>query len=314
MSEPQHPPTTQDLPEERSPQAGAGTVVLLVADPGLPTDRAESIPEELQQRLEEVCEAPVRLDLRTSTLRLRPDGTLDLSRATDLARSFGDTDVTLLLTEIPRLHAGRPLIAEIFPEQDIALLSCPTLGVLTTRRPASSPELHIALRSCPTLAVLTTRRRVTDALMSCVLRTVPTPRSAAAARYERRWSQWRPLTGPEEPQLLQGSRVIGGARTVAGMVAGNEPFRTAPKLSGALAAATATGAFGIFYNSIWSMSMYLPTPRLLLIGLLAMLVITTWLIVGNRLWDEPKHERLAPVVLLYNLSTVLTLLMMVGLL
>src|SRR5699024_1381466 len=95
MSEPQHPPTTQDLPEERSPQAGAGTVVLLVADPGLPTDRAESIREELQQRLEEVCEAPVRLDLRTSTLRLRPDGTLDLSRATDLARSFGDTDVTL---------------------------------------------------------------------------------------------------------------------------------------------------------------------------------------------------------------------------
>lgn len=290
MSEPQHPPTTQDLPEERSPQAGAGTVVLLVADPGLPTDRAESIREELQQRLEEVCEAPVRLDLRTSTLRLRPDGTLDLSRATDLARSFGDTDVTLLLTEIPRLHEGRPLIAEIFPEQDIAVLSCPTLGVLTTRR------------------------RVIDALMSCVLRMVPTHRSADASRYERRWSQWRTLTGPEEHQLLQGSRVIGGARTVAGMVAGNEPFRTAPKLSGALAAATATGAFGIFYNSIWSMSMYLPTPRLLLIGLLAMLVITTWLIVGNRLWDEPKHERLAPVVLLYNLSTVLTLLMMVGLL
>src|SRR5699024_6136719 len=47
MSEPQHPPTPQDLPEERSPQAGAGTVVLLVADPGLPTDRAESIREEL---------------------------------------------------------------------------------------------------------------------------------------------------------------------------------------------------------------------------------------------------------------------------
>src|SRR5699024_1365240 len=126
--------------------------------------------------------------------------------------------------------------------------------------------------------------------------------------------QRRRLTGPEEHQLLQGSRVIGGARTVAGMVAGNEPFRAAPKRAGALAAATATGAFGIFYNSIWSMSMYLPTPRLLLIGLLAMLVITTWLIVGNRLWDEPKHERLAPVVLLYNLSTVLTLLMMVGLL
>ncbi|MGP5078596.1 hypothetical protein ACTXKZ_11075 [Brachybacterium alimentarium] len=35
-------------------------------------------------------------------------------------------------------------------------------------------------------------------------------------------------------------------------------------------AASATGAFGIFYNSIWQMSAALSTPRLLLIGLLAM--------------------------------------------
>lgn len=60
--------------------------------------------------------------------------------------------------------------------------------------------------------------------------------------------------------------------------------------------------------------MYLTTQRLLLIGLLAILAITAWLILGNRLWDAPKQQRLARVVLLYNLSTVLTLLMVITLL
>ncbi|MGO1226608.1 MAG: hypothetical protein ACTMH5_07215 [Brachybacterium sp.] len=281
---------TQNSPQGPAPDPAAGATVLLVADPGLPTHRARSIEDSLQQHLDEVYHPPIRLQVRTSMLRLRPDGTLDLSEVLEQARSSGDPDAVLLLTEIPRLRDGRPLIAEIFPEHNIAVISCPTLGVLTTRR------------------------RILDALMRCTLRMAPTSEPRDASRYARRWAQWEELTGPDDHQLLLGSRVIGGARTVAGMVAGNEPLRTAPKLSSALAAAAATGAFGIFYSSIWSMSMHLTTQRLLLIGILAMCTITAWLIVGNRLWDAPRQERLARVVLLYNLSTVLTLLMIVALL
>src|SRR5699024_2544198 len=107
------------------------------------------------------------------TLRLRPDGTLDLSQALDLARTFGDTDITLLLTEIPRLREGRPLIAEIFPSQDIAVLSYPTMGALAPRR------------------------RVLDVLISCIVRMTPTHRAEDASRFERRWAQWQRMTDPE---------------------------------------------------------------------------------------------------------------------
>lgn len=268
----------------------AGVTVLLVADPGLPTRWARSIEAELQQVLDDVYSPPIRFEVLTSTLRLQPDGSLDLSQALEQAQTFGDPDAVLLLTEIPRLQDGRPLIAEIFPEHNVAVISCPTLGVFATKR------------------------RILDALMSCTVRMKPTQESRDASRYERRWARWEEVAGTEEHQLLLGSPLIGGARTVMGMVAGNEPFRTAPRLSSALAAAAATGAFGIFYSSIWTMSMYLTTQRLLGIGVLAMVVITSWLIIGNRLWDAPKHKGLGRVVLLYNLSTVLTLLMIVALL
>ncbi|MDN5655056.1 MAG: hypothetical protein L0G46_08230, partial [Kocuria sp.] len=91
----------------------------------------------------------------------------------------------------------------------------------------------------------------------------------------------------------------------------NDPWRTVPKLSGALAAASATGAFGIFYSSIWQMSTYLSTLRLLSIGAVAIVVMVSWLVVSHKLWDKPVSEGLATVVMYYNLSTVLTLLVTV---
>ncbi|MDN5899756.1 MAG: hypothetical protein L0H74_06760 [Brachybacterium sp.] len=279
---------TDTPPPSSEPTTGAR--VLLVADPGLPTARARAIEGQLQQMLDEAYSPPISLEVSTAMLRLRADETLDLSQAEELSKSFGDPDVVLLLTEIPRLQDGHPLIAEIFPEQSIAVISCPTLGVITTGR------------------------RILDVMMSCTVRLKPMRGARDISRYERWWTTWREGDGAEEHPLLLGSRFLGGARTVTGMVMGNEPLRTAPRLSSALAAAAATGAFGIFYSSIWSMSMYLSTQRLLSIGVLAMLAITAWLIVGNKLWDAPKNQGLARVVLLYNLSTALTLLMIVGLL
>ena len=39
--------------------------------------------------------------------------------------------------------------------------------------------------------------------------------------------------------------------------------------------------------------------------------MTAWLIASNGLWDSPERENLARVVLLYNLSTVVTLVLCV---
>ncbi|MBE1514423.1 hypothetical protein [Nesterenkonia halotolerans] len=94
----------------------------------------------------------------------------------------------------------------------------------------------------------------------------------------------------------------------------NNPWRTAPKLSRALAAASATGAFGIFYGSVWEMSHALSLSRLLMIAGTAIVSMVVWLIVMNGLWDKPRHQRLRRVVALYNGSTVLTLLICVAML
>ena len=261
--------------------------ILLVSDPGLPTRRARAVRNDLQGLLDATFREPVRLLLHTSMLRLRPDDSLDLGDAVALAEQYEEPDVVLLLTEIPRLIDGHPLIAEIFPDERVAVVSCPTLG---------------AFRSRP---------RILDALVDCARRMHPPPEPRPGVRVGTRWSHWTEAEGEDGHAMLLARPWLAGPRTVLGMIAGNEPIRTAPRLSSAMAAAAATGAFGIFYSSIWAMSTYLSTPRLLGIGALAIMAMVTWLIVSNGLWDRPRRSNLARVVLLYSLSTVGTLLLCV---
>lgn len=268
-----------------SPKSGVN--VLLVADPGVPTARARSIQEDLQELLDEAFSPPITLNVQTAMLRLRPDNSLDLSDAVELAREYGSPEAVLLLTEIPRLDDGHPLIAEIFPDERIAVVSCPTLGAFFSRR------------------------RILDTLMACTVRLKPTSEPRDPSMFDRSWLRWAQSPDSNDHSTLRARRFTGGLRTVLGMVAGNEPVKTAPRLSSALAAAAATGAFGIFYNSIWVMSTYLSTPRLIGVGLLAIAAMTAWLIASNGLWDSPERENLARVVLLYNLSTVVTLVLCV---
>lgn len=259
-----------------------GMSVLVICDPGLPSRRIASIQEHFEASLQEAFAPPVQLHTRTEVIRLRPDNVLDVGAAARISKEYDRVDLVLMLTEIPRHHDGKPLVAEIFADQNVAVVSCPTLGAWTTKR------------------------RIRTVLLDCVLRMAPDSTERASGGRPLRWSRWE--TEDPEHQTLYANTVTGSPRTVLGMAIANDPWRTSIRLSSALAAASATGAFGIFYNSIWQMAEYLSTTRLLSIGVLAVTSMVAWLILSNRLWDKPVSERLGRVVMLYNFSTVLTLL------
>ncbi|GAA1847232.1 hypothetical protein [Brevibacterium marinum] len=257
--------------------------VLLVADPGLPSRRAASIHTTLERDLREAYGITTTLHTLTDTIRLTPERELALGAVDDLRDDYPDVNIILLLTEIPRHTQGDPLIAEVHSDRNLAVVSCPTLGAWATKR------------------------RIIKVMMSSVNKLLPWDPEATTRKFLLRWSNWS-NNEDSHHQSLHAHTITGGPRLILGMMITNDPWRTAPKLSGALAAASATGAFGIFYSSIWQMSTYLSTLRLLSIGAVAILVMVAWLIVSHKLWDRPVNERLATVVMYYNLSTVLTLL------
>jgi hypothetical protein len=263
---------------------GSGLSILLLADPGVPAQRVQATRKRLEKRLQEAYGASTRLEHRTETLQLDPEGALDFRSVHTVADEYPRADAVLMLTEMPRHDHNHPLVAEIYDQRNLAVVSCPTLGFFATKW------------------------RLITTVMACLARMDLSrqPREGGSSRL--RWGRW---SHENSSAILYARTGVGATRTVAGMVRANQPLSTAPRLSGSLATASAVGAFGIFYSSVWQMSATQSTGRLIAIGALAIGAMVIWLMWSNRLWDRPVTEGRASLVTLYNISTVLTLLLCV---
>ena len=260
--------------------------LLLIADPGPPSRRVAAIKDEFEELLRQSFAVDVHVDTCTETIRVQADHQLEMSTLDSIVDRYPSADLVIMFTDIPRHTQDKPLIAEVLPDRKVAVVSNPTLGALTTRR------------------------RLLKIFMSCTNQLLPDGHTAPKHSLPR-WGQWSSRADSGR-RTLHAHTFTGGTRLVLGMTTANEPLRMARKLSRALAAASATGAFGIFYSSIWQMSHHLSTARLISIGLIAIAVMVGWLLTVNGLWDRPVRGHRAQVVFYYNLSTVLTLIICVG--
>lgn len=268
-----------------SSTAQAGVTVLVTCDPGMPTRRFRSVQNRFEAQVRERYGPASSVHVRSGLVKIGPDGGLRLASVAALREEYSHVDAMVVLTEMPRRSAKRMVVAEVYPDDDLAACFWPTLGVLA--RDA----------------------QVVDVVAECVERLVPSGTAEAHlhGRHRFRWT----LGASSGLPVLRAHAIGGWIRTMIGMVVTNAPWRTLPKLSSAMAAGLAAGAFGIFFSSIWSMAAALSTERLLLIGFLAIMAMTAWLMFSNRLWERPSPRGRSGLTVVYNLSTVLTLFLCV---
>lgn len=220
----------------------SGLSILFLADPGVPTRRLEAARKRLEKRLQEAYGASTRLEHRTETLQLDPEGALDFQSVHTVADEYPQADAVLMLTEMPRHDHNHPLVAEVYDRRNLAVVSCPTLGFFATKW------------------------RLITTVLACLARMDLPRQPPEGGSSHLRWGRW---SHQNSSAILYAHTGVGATRTVAGMVRANQPLSTAPRLSGSLATASAVGAFGIFYSSVWQMSATQSTGRLIAIGALA---------------------------------------------
>lgn len=276
----------------------APTVVVgIVSDPGAPSVVARNISEKLPDVLDDRIRHDVRWDVFVSSEELSLDAQ-DRIQIETKARTMSDRgwDILICLTDLPRRHAKRPVIADVRADEAVALVSMPAIGGLRVESHTLDTLAHViglvstsvlqeAADKIPSRKHHHVRRRFTEVVSP--VRQVPASDGAVQL-------------------LLSGMR--GRVRLLLGMVRDNRPWRLVPSLSRAIAAAVATGAFGIFYPTLWRMAHALSFPRLALISVFAIAAMVFWLIVNNSLWERLRDRADREEAVLYNLATVLTLL------
>lgn len=263
--------------------------ILIVTDPGLPTRRLERSRDSLEAAIRTSLGEETTVDHLSRIVPVTPEN--ELASEIELPEESQDVnyDARVFLTEMPLHREKQPVVAQ---------MDC--------------NRMHLFV-SCPTMGVLYPKKRLVDVIsrgLSALLTGWSEDNGATQG-----WNQWRKQENGDEDGIyrLFAHTVTGPTRAVAGMVMANEPWKTIPKLSSAMSAAAAAGAFGIFYSSIWQMAATLSPLRLAIITVVSILVMTTWLILRNRLWDRPLDGgRVGRVVILYNLSTIATLIICIA--
>lgn len=242
----------------------------VMVDRGLPEKRVRKVLEKLGVHRDEANLSDddlkalglPRVEVRTSTLPMSLDGSVRLSdSAVGIMESHG-WDRMIYVTDLP-LTTRRPVISQTVNRGRVTMLCLPAFGFLRAQE-GLRQELSRLLRRKP-----------------------------AGAGVLEDVSDSSDIEGGDSE--ADTTRVIDGwgrsLRLLLGMVAGNRPTELYRVLTGCLAIGIATGAYGIFYGSMWQMSHTISFLRMFVISLVAVGALTFWLIYHNGLWNRwPNRE------------------------
>jgi hypothetical protein len=262
----------------------------LIAAPGLPSDLAHDLAEDLRLRLEELYpDADWHLPTVSDGLVQPPAPTTELIDAAHQRLLREDWELAICLTDLPLRIGRRTLAGHASPTHRLAVISVPALGPARLRRRA----LEMAVDLLAT--VLGDTREPTTGRGRAQMRRRLVEFSALADE--------DPSHGPAGIAALAGG---GRLRLLAGMVRANRPWRLAGRLYRALIAALATIAFALVTPDIWGVSGSLSLGRLAILTVISLTVTVVSLIVVHGLWEHGEPGEARDQVLLFNATTAVT--------
>lgn len=259
-------------------------VVGLRADPGVPERVAARIADDLAERLSQALGQQWRVDISAGELPLGPDGTVPLHNYAPRLLEERGWEYLVYLTDLPQYMDDTPVLCQVSADARAALISLPPLGAI-----------RVAQR--------------TQRLVVALIRAASTASSSDASAIESA------LGGAEVEQKLSDdgrftiTALAGGftaPRMLVGMLRSNRPGRLLPAMTGCIAVAVGSGAFGIFYGTLAAVADPLSIPRLFLISVLVIILLTWWLIIANQLWNRQGRPDRVWQRRLDNASTLIT--------
>lgn len=107
-------------------------------------------------------------------------------------------------------------------------------------------------------------------------------------------------------------KLYGRLKLLLGMTHANRPWSIIPSFKRVMAIAFATGAYGLIFPTLWRLSAVYEWPRFIILTLAVILAMIIWITFAHNLWEKPSEKSQRKLRLLYNTTTIMTLLVAVG--
>lgn len=262
----------------------------LVPSPGLPEDIANDIRDDLARDLGEAIDSDVRW-----VVRVVPDPIAGSNVETpDLLDELGTLahtdawDYTIALTDLPVRRNKKIVLADASMDQGAGWISIPALGALWLRRKVR----RITVQLVKDLYVGPNNDNNED---DDLLRSEKAGRGDTSDAEEM-----------IDTRYISRSR-FATAHLLGGMVYANEPWTIFPSFKTTAVTAVATGSYGLIFASMWELGEHASTIRLIVLSLVAMSLLSGWIIVSHSLWQPHSGASSQFLTTLYNATTVITI-------
>lgn len=311
---------------ESSVEKGHRSLTLgLVAAPEIPEKLANELAPELPELLREHIddhvswEVEVVRDPLTGSDQEAPE---ILDETHDRSRQEG-WEYAICLTDLP-VHRGRQVVvADASARRGVGGISLPPLGVTLLRRRVREATLQLVSElyhgtSESDRADEERRRERGTSDDASRLRGGGASRLRGGGarqlvghRLTERLAPIKRIT-PEDENMdvdvrFVAPRVRGRMRLLSGMVLANRPWKIFPAFKGAVAAAFATGAYGLIFPTLWRLGDAFGLARLVALMVVAIVGMIVWIILSHDLWERSSSPGSRYLAALYNSATALTI-------
>ncbi|MBD0863678.1 hypothetical protein IA539_21110 [Gordonia sp. zg691] len=282
---------------EESADEAAVVVLGIVAAPGQAVGLARKLlAEDLEGHVQATFPgARWNIEIIEAGVVTPPAGDTQIVDATRDVLLEHEWDLVVCMTDLP-LHVGkRPVVAHANAVHGVAVVSVPALGPTGMRQRA---------RGIVTGLIGQLLGADADDLRNH-------QRAPGRSVLHHRVRQLG--TDVNDDGTAFTARVLtGNLRLLTGMVRANRPWRLALGLSRALTGAIAAGVFALVTADIWLLADTFGWIRLTGVAVGSIVAITATLIVGANLWERGTSRQNREQVALFNIVTVITVVLGVG--
>lgn len=290
---------TNEYFKERGAFILAEKTIGIIAAPEFPTEVANLLQEELPSILNE------RIDEETSwNFETMADGFTSVAEDGEVLlegvlnrQTNQEWDYTLCLTDIPIFYEDDVTLARVHFNHNTAFLSLPALGWFVRKRVV---QMAVQL--------------ITDIHFNYTDSTNDDQNKRLNSIFTINKIQKLPTTESDDviSRYILYPKLNGRFTILSGMTYDNQPWKIMPSLKSVIAIAFGSGAYGMIFPTLWQLSYEYTLLRLITLTILAVLSLSLWIIQGHNLWEKESVSRNRRYRILYNTTTLMTLLIAVG--
>ncbi|MGM8213257.1 hypothetical protein ACLIBH_10820 [Virgibacillus sp. W0430] len=280
----------------------------IIASPDLPAQIAGNLVEKLPEALEKYVDVNVSWKINVDVDPLTGAAEY-ISEVFDKAVSLKEEnqwDYVICLTDLPSFSGKKVVTADARMENKVALISLPAFGAFPLKSRVKKAFIFL-------IDELYSFEEVQAASRTVALEENHLQLSSLKWRFL--FSKIRRISLKTNKYLdvrfvLQ-SRIIGWLRVLFGMTFANRPWTALVSFKKVITLAFATGAYISIFSTPWELSVEYTAVRFILLMVSSIVSMVVWIIFAHNLWEKPSKRGKTELRKLYNITTVLTLFVIV---